>query len=337
MAGENVIIKTIQFCLVCTWVILLLMALGLVAFMNPSLFLSGDKPSEITSTNPIPIKENFWVPPDTASIPKTPEGKLIRYGYNLVAHTSIYLGPKGIVAQISNGMNCQNCHLNAGTKFLGNNYSAVASTYPKLRPRSGTVETIEKRVNDCIERSLNGTALGDESKEMKAFVAYIKWVGQAVPKDSIPKGAGILNLKFLDRAADSIKGKLVYQTHCTRCHGAEGKGEMAENGVEWKYPPLYGERSYNIGAGLYRLSRFAGYVKVNMPNDVPSSDKLLLTDEEAWDVAAYVNSLPRPLKDLSKDWPDISKKPFDHPFGPFTDQFPEDQHKYGPFVAIKKK
>src|SRR5258708_3287515 len=82
----------------------------------------------------------------------------------------------------SNGMNCQNCHLEAGTKFFGNNYSAVASTYPKLRERSGTIESIEKRVNDCIERSLNGKAIGNDSKEMRAFVAYIKWVGKDVEK-----------------------------------------------------------------------------------------------------------------------------------------------------------
>jgi thiosulfate dehydrogenase len=66
-------------------------------------------------------------------------------------------------------------------------------------------------------------------------------------------------------------------------------------------------------------------------------DQPQLSDEEAWDVAAYVNSLPRPEKDLSKDWPDISKKPLDHPFGPFTDGFDEAQHKYGPFKPIQEK
>jgi thiosulfate dehydrogenase len=62
-----------------------------------------------------------------------------------------------------------------------------------------------------------------------------------------------------------------------------------------------------------------------------------LTDEEAWDIAAYVESLERPSKDLSKDWPKIAKKPVDHPFGPFADQFSEKQHKYGPFKPIKKE
>ena len=73
-----------------------------------------------------------------------------------------------------------------------------------------------------------------------------------------------------------------------------------------------------------------------MPNGA-SFDNPILTDEEAWDVAAYVNSMPRPHKTFAADWPDISAKPFDHPFGPYADDFTEQQHKLGPFVAIKKK
>jgi thiosulfate dehydrogenase len=64
-------------------------------------------------------------------------------------------------------------------------------------------------------------------------------------------------------------------------------------------------------------------------------EKPVLTDEEAWDVAAYVNSMPRPSKDLSMDWPKIAKKPFDHPFGPYVDPFSEEQHKFGPYKPIK--
>ena len=60
-----------------------------------------------------------------------------------------------------------------------------------------------------------------------------------------------------------------------------------------------------------------------------------LTDEEAWDVAACINSQPRPPVDVSRDWPNIAGKPFDHPFGPYTDPFSEQQHKYGPFKPIK--
>jgi thiosulfate dehydrogenase len=104
----------------------------------------------------------------------------------------------------------------------------------------------------------------------------------------------------------------------------------------YQYPPLWGAHSYNQGAGLFRMSRFAGYVKANMPLGA-TWDAPQLTDEEAWDVAAYVNSQPRPKKDIRADWPDISSKPFDHPFGPFADGFSAKQHKFGPFGPIKAK
>jgi thiosulfate dehydrogenase len=294
------------------------------------------KPVDIPVTEEKVIKPDVWQAPDVAQIAKDENGKLIEYGRELIARTAQYLGPNGSIKAISNGMNCQNCHLDAGTKPFGNNYSAVASTYPKLRARSGAEETIEKRVNDCFERSLNGEALADDSHEMKAIVAYITWLGKDVKKGNSPKGSGLVELAFLDRPANAESGKLVYDQHCIVCHGKNGEGIALADGTGYQFPPLWGKYSYNIGAGLFRLSRFAGYVKANMPMGA-TYDAPVLSDEQAWDVAAYVNSLPRPEKDLSNDWPDISKKPIDHPFGPFTDGFDEKQHKVGPFKPIQEK
>ncbi len=284
-------------------------------------------------------KENYWVAPSfyLESVSETENREQLIYGQDLIANTAKYLGPKGTVAQISNGMNCQNCHLNAGSKPFGNNYGAVASTYPKFRERSGIVESIEKRVNDCIERSLNGLPLDSSSNEMVAIVAYIKWLGKYVPKGEKPTGSGIRDLPFLSRETNPSQGKVVYIQKCQSCHGINGEGLTDANNTSFVYPPLWGERSYNNGAGLYRISRFAGYVKDNMPLAVTTDHfSPQLTDEEAWDVAAFINSQPRPVKDLSKDWPNIAGKPVDHPFGPFTDSFNEQQHKYGPFGPIKK-
>src|SRR5258706_8952338 len=128
----------------------------------------------------------LWEAPDTSTIPFTEQGMLIRYGRELIANTSYYLGPRGKVAVITNGMNCQNCHLNAGTKLGGNNFSAVFSTYPRFRERSGTVENIYKRINDCIDRSLNGQPIDTNSREMQAISSYIIWLGQKVPKNIKP-------------------------------------------------------------------------------------------------------------------------------------------------------
>ena len=262
------------------------------------------------------------------------ERQLVMYGQDLIAHTARYLGPNGSVNAISNGMNCQNCHLQAGKRIDGNNYSAVFSTYPKFRDRSGSMETIYKRVSDCFERSLNGTAPDSNSHEYQAIYAYIKWLGKDVPKDAKPKGSGIPKLKYLDRAADPAKGKIVYQNQCQSCHGADGQGQLNLAGNEYEYPPLWGDNSYNVSAGLFRLSNMAGYVYTNMPFNQAMPGNPKLSVEEAWDVSAYVNSMPRPQKKFVGDWPNIAKKPFDHPFGPYADGFSEQQHKLGPFKPI---
>lgn len=278
-------------------------------------------------------KNNYWIAPDITAITDTKLKTQVEYGKELVAHTSKYLGPKGTVLQISNGLNCQNCHLQAGTAVFGNNYGSVASMYPKFRARSGTVENIYKRVNDCFERSLNGTSLDTTGKEMQAIVAYINFIGSAVPKGKKAEGSGLKDLAYLNRAADPANGKLVYTAKCQSCHQADGQGVFNESKTEYTYPSLWGKNSFNDGAGLFRLSSIAKYVKYNMPQGVTHLNPQL-SDEEAWDVAAFITSQTRPHITVTKDWPDISKKPVDHPFGPYTDKFSEKQHKLGPFQPI---
>ncbi|MEB2781806.1 c-type cytochrome [Algoriphagus sp. C2-6-M1] len=275
----------------------------------------------------------MWSAPDWTSVDAEPNADQINYGRELIANTAEYLGPNGKVRKMSNGLNCQNCHLQAGTVPLGNNYSAAKSTYPKVRGRSGNSEDIQLRINGCFQRSLNGEILPNDSKEMIAIVAYMDWLGKDVAKGEKPKGAGIYEVALLDRAADPVQGKTIYERQCVTCHMISGQGVLKADGSGYIYPPLWGDHSYNQGAGLFRMSRFAGYVKVNMPFGA-TYENPILTDEEAWDVAAYVNSLERPKGDFPNDWPDISKKPMDHPFGPYADDFSEEQHKFGPFQAI---
>lgn len=306
---------------------LLLFSLAIMVYACSS---SSGNVATTTSTFDSTVLWHGW---NRFQIPE--KDSMARYGHQLIANTSFYLGPKGTVAQITNGMNCQNCHLDGGTVPWGNNYGAVASKYPQFRARSGGLETIVKRISDCMERSLNADkAIDSTSKEMKAIIAYMKWLGEGVPKGVTPKGTGIMNLPYLDRPADPVNGRLVYTNKCQRCHGTNGQGQKKIDNNGYEYPPLWGEDSYNTAAGLYRISRFAGYVKNNMPFGEVVYHNPQLSDDEAWDVAAFVNSQPRPSKFFKEDWPDISKKPVDHPFGPFADGFSEQQHKYGPFKPI---
>lgn len=264
----------------------------------------------------------------------TDSGDLVMYGYNLISNTAFFLGPKGTVAHITNGMNCQNCHLDGGTLPYGNNFGKVYATYPLFRARSNSMQSIYDRINDCLQRSLNGQSLDSTTREMRAMYAYIRWLGEGIPKGVAPGGTSIMKLAYLDRAANPDTGKLVYEMNCQSCHGNEGQGLANATHTGYTYPPLWGEHSYNDGAGLYRLTTFAGFVRNNMPFGADYHTPVL-TDEEAWDVAAYVNSQPRPHKDQRDDWKDIAQKPVDFPFGPYADRFTAMQHKYGPYTPIK--
>jgi thiosulfate dehydrogenase len=169
---------------------------------------------------------------------------------------------------------------------------------------------------------------------MKAIKLYINWLGYGVPKGKVPKGSGLLRLNFLNRAANPDSGSVVYTAKCQSCHGPNGEGLTMPEGNGRRYSPLWGAKSYNESAGLYRLSNFAGYIKANMPLGA-TYENPQLTDAEAWDLAAFINSQPRPKHPfLATDFPKIDGKPFDHPFAPFADSFPEIQHKYGPFQPI---
>jgi thiosulfate dehydrogenase len=311
----------------------LLIGLFILFFTLKYYFLSNKK--QVKSKTE---QTNMWNGPNIAldTNIKDKDRSLILYGQELIAHTSKYLGPYGKVAKITNGMNCQNCHLNAGNQAWGNNYWAVYSTYPKFRDRSGQVESIYKRVSDCMERSLNGKAIDSNSLEFSAIYAYIKYLGSNVPVNTKPNGTGIEKLKFLDRAASPEKGHTIYISKCQLCHGSNGQGQTMASNNEYTYPPVWGEHSYNDGAGLYRISNLAGYIKNNMPYLQANYKNPILTDEQCWDVAAYINSQPRPHMDQSKDWPNVAKKPIDYAWGPYIDNFSETQHKYGPYKNLEK-
>jgi thiosulfate dehydrogenase len=282
------------------------------------------------------IADLSWAPPDTNSISPGKPGDLIRYGRKLLANTSDYFGPMGSIAHLSHGMNCQNCHLDGGTRLFANNYALAANGYPRQNNRSGAVQTLNGRIQDCFKRSLNGIAPDTNGREVKAIVAYIKWVGRDVKSGQQIKGAATEKLPYLTRAADPGRGLAVYVAKCTICHGADGAGQLTADKQHYAYPPLWGPDSYNDGAGMYRIGNLAGFVKNNMPFGA-SYLSPQLTNEQAWDVAAFINSQPRPHFDQRGDWKDLAKKPVDLPFGPYDDGFSQKQHKYGPFGPMKKK
>lgn len=194
---------------------------------------------------------------------------------------------------------------------------------------------LEVRINGCLERSMNGRALPVDGREMKGFLAYMKRLSAGIPDRAKLVGAGTLRVKEPGRAADLGKGAKVYAELCAACHANNGQGQRAESGAGYQFPPLWGPDSYNNGAGMNRLLTGAAFAKHNMPVGT-TFDAPLLTDDDAYDVAAYINSQPRPEKSNSeRDYPNRLQKPVDTGYGPHDDGFSAEQHNNGPYEPIR--
>jgi thiosulfate dehydrogenase len=281
-----------------------------------------------------------WTPPQMRSVADDPFGKLVKYGYALMVDTANQIGP--MVADpakryAGNNLTCQNCHLRAGTQPYAMPLTGVWGQFPQYRGREGEIGTLEERINGCMERSMNGRVLPLDGIEMKAFLAYSKWLSTGIPDGAKLIGAGTINIKEPDRAADLGNGAKIYADTCAVCHGKDGLGQRAATATGYQFPPVAGPDSYNNGAGMTRVLNAAAFVRHNMPLGT-TFDAPVLSDVEAYDVAAYINSLDRPTKgNLEKDFPIKMQKPVDAPYGPYVDDFPTEQHKYGPFGPIRNK
>lgn len=181
------------------------------------------------------------------------------------------------------------CHLDEGRRPQGT-WVGVYSRYPQYRSRSASIQTIEDRVNDCFERSLNGTALPSDGRDMTDIVAYLWWLSRGTAVG--PPGARGAD-RFAALTPDTGRGRALFGSTCTHCHGEGGQGTTLA-------PPLWGDGSFSIGAGMARSRTAAAFIRANMPFTAPGT----LTDQQALDVAAYITRGPRPdLPQKIDDWP----------------------------------
>ncbi len=280
-----------------------------------------------------------WGPPLMADVPEGEQGGLIRYGAVLVTDTYAQLGAGAQDQKMrysGNTLNCTSCHLDDGTKQFGLPWMGVSQVYPQYRGREDQVQGLEARINGCFERSLNGKALATDSREMKAIVAYMNWLSKDMPKPAF--GLGTPTFEGPNRKADAKRGEEVYSRFCMSCHGRDGGGYQslsAGRSGNHVAPALWGENSYNYGAGMNRLLTTAAFIHGNMPLGTPWNHPAI-SAEDAYDVAACLSSKPRPrVTGLDKDYPKLEKKPVDCPYPPYADHFSQEQHQYGPFQAMK--
>jgi len=307
-------------------------AILMVAFVSRC---SQNKTAETSQRN---TDSTGFIIPDTSKIPNDKFGEMVRYGRELMVKTAYYIGPEGIAGKyLGNKMNCTNCHQDAGTKPFSFNLIMSHDRYPQYRAREGKVLTLAERVNNCVMRPHNGKPLPLDSKEMIAFLSYLRWINSQVPEGvKIIKGDKNLEVEFPEKAADADNGAQLFVLHCQRCHGANGEGLIGAGQATYTYPLLWGDSAYQPGSSMHRVIKQAQWLKANMPYDSAKWNKPMLTDEEALDIAAFVNDdrkhkRPNPP---SFDYPHPEEKAIDYDKGPFADNFSEEQHKFGPYKPI---
>lgn len=248
---------------------------------------STDQKQEVATASEKKIEYN---PPKMEALKdkNDPLSESIKYGQEIMMNTNTVLD-----GYVGNQLSCASCHAGAGT---GQEASLVGITAvsPEYNPRAGAVITVQDRINGCMVRSMNGEKLPHDSAEMRAMVAYLTYISEGVPVRAELPWRNQNNMKEVPKT-DVAAGEKIYKQSCLSCHGANGEGTGANTG-----PAVWGENSFNDGAGLARISKMASFIQRNMPVGQPGT----LTDQQAADVAAYILAQDRPKwKGRAKDWP----------------------------------
>jgi thiosulfate dehydrogenase len=213
-----------------------------------------------------------------APAPTGAVGELATYGRELILHTRKHMQP-----YVTANMDCSACHVNAGTKARGGTFVGIAAQFPQWNKRAHRVIALQDRIAECFLYSMNGHPPAYNSREMLAMVAYITSLSRGTPIGTGPDPGTRLAVFQAPHPIDRAHGQQLYTQKCAACHGGDGAGSAA-------FPALWGTASFNWGAGMHRLQTMASFVRYNMPQNAPGS----LSDQEAYDVAAFVLSHNRP-------------------------------------------
>lgn len=243
--------------------------------------------------------EQPWLESKANEIPKGKEGDLIRYGMQLLSNTSELIGPNTPNQSLrfsGNNLNCTTCHQTGpsglpGTKKYSAPWTNVINDYPQLDKKTMTVFSLEMRIQGMLGKGQK--TIKNDSKEMKAMVAYMMWLGRKAKPNQNMIGTKLNgNIILPNRPADPIKGKTLYAAHCVACHGDQGLGAKKpnfDNGGGYTFPPIAGGDTYDDGGHMFMIPLMTAFLYNNMPQGA-SYEKPLLSVSDAYDIAAYVNS-----------------------------------------------
>jgi len=236
-------------------------------------------------------QDGYFQPSLDREIPEGEFGDAVRRGREIFTNTGT-----NATDYVGNDLACVNCHLDAGRRPNAAPMWAAAVKYPAYRSKNEMINTMEDRVHGCFTYSMNaqdspsGGPPPRGSQIYKDLESYFFWLAKGAPIDTDLPGAGYPKLEKTELGSDKERGKTVFAANCAACHGGDGQGRRDLNG-RVIFPPLWGDHSFNWGAGMHRVNTAAGFIKANMPLGKPYS----LTDQEAWDVAAYITSKDRPI------------------------------------------
>jgi len=220
-----------------------------------------------------------------APYPPGADGKLIAFGHDIITKTPQLMG-----SYVKAGMSCEACHNEAGRKAHAGSLLGVYAEFPQWNKRSRRFIALQDRLAECFLYSMNGRPPAYDSREMIALTAYIAFISRGAEVGKGFAGQGLAEIPRA-HAPNVTAGVAVYGQKCSSCHASDGGGN---NGA---FPPLWGNRSFNDGAGMHRLKTMAAFVRYNMPYGGPPN---ALSAQEAYDVSAYVLSHPRPKFDAGQ-------------------------------------
>ncbi len=240
-------------------------------------------PAASAAKAPTAASTAAFAPPAADAIPEGPMGDVIRRGEQIFLHTSTQAK-----AFVGNTLNCVNCHLDAGRAADSAPLWGAYTQYPAYRSKTMSVDTFSERLRGCFMYSMNGKAPPPGDEVLVALEAYAYWMSKGAPVGEKLPGASYPKLAQPAQAPDYARGQKVFNAQCALCHGDDGQGQRS--GDVQVFPPLWGKQSYNWGAGMHEVDKAAGFIQANMPLGKGHT----LSDQDAWDVAAYINSHERP-------------------------------------------
>lgn len=240
-----------------------------------------------------------FAPPSEASLPDDEFGKVVRRGEAIFMETA-----KNAPRYVGNSLNCVNCHLDAGRKADSAPLWAAFIHYPAYRKKTGQVDTLASRIQGCFEYSMNGKAPPADDEVITALQSYAFWLATGAPVGTAVPGGGYPKVKKPTLPADYVRGEKVYAQNCALCHGADGQGQRSGN--TQVFPPLWGPKSFNWGAGMHQMANASGFIQANMPLGKGHT----LSDQDAWDVAMFMNSHERPQDPRFKESVAATRKAF---------------------------